>query len=385
MSDHSFSNSTDVERLEAEIIRQRKIIDALMNRVEQGGSGNTDYSLFQTEVLLREQIRLRTEELENALRENERITLELKRSEERFQQLVKQSLVGISMTDGKRFLYANPKFVEITGYTPEELQQMGPLDITPEDIRSQFAMYMNRGFSHKLRGETFLANILKKDQSRVIAEVTVGSPIEMEGEPTLVAVFVDVTDRISAEQKIKALNEQLRKEAIHDPLTGLYNRRYLEESIQRELTRIKRNRQTMSVIMGDLDYFKKVNDTYGHQAGDKVLQFFGKLIVQNTRKSDICCRYGGEEFLVLLPDISYKNACMRAEKLRLKLLDSPVDLNGKTVQLSVSFGVAAFPDDGEDFETLIVAADRALYRAKETGRNRVCCTRDTLVSPIPDA
>ena len=197
MPDDSILDSTDIEQLRAEILRQRKIIDSLMNRAEQGITGSTDYNLFQAEIILREQVRQRTEELENALIENSKINLELSKSEGRLQQLVQQSLVGICTTDGKRFLYTNPKFVELSGYSLTELLNIGPLDIAVENERSAYDLYIKQGFAGELQGETFLINMLRKDGSEIVTEVTLGSPIESNTNPILVAVFVDITDKIS--------------------------------------------------------------------------------------------------------------------------------------------------------------------------------------------
>ena len=363
------TNSTSAE---AEIVRLKKIITVLMDRAEQELVGKSDYSLFQTEAVLREQVRIRTAALNKALRDNKRMTCKLRDSEELFQQLVRQSLVGISMTDGTRFLYANPRFAEMTGYTVDELGKLGPLDIIPEQERPRIAEINKQRFSGELKRTTYLLNLIKKDGTILIAEVSGGPLVSINGLPVLVSVFIDVTKKITAEKEINALNKKLKEQTVRDPLTGLYNRRFLEKSITRVLYQAERKGQTVCVIMGDLDYFKKVNDTYGHQVGDKALQYFGELIKANSRNSDISCRYGGEEFLLLLPNMSYKNAIQRAEDIRSKLSTSPFLYKGSTITLSASFGVAAFPDDAIDGTSLVNVADQALYRAKEKGRNCVC-------------
>ena len=358
--------------LKAEIARLKKIITVLMDRAEQELVGKSDYSLFQTEIVLREQVRIRTTELENALKENERIMFKLRKSEELFQQLVQQSMVGIAMTDSTRFLYANPLFAEMTGYTVEELCQLGPLDIIPAEERPEIDQIIKQRFSGELGRTTYLMNIARKDGSIITVEIS-GSPLIFTGGvPVLISAFIDVTKKITAEKEITALNQKLKEQAIRDPLTGLYNRRFMEKAIARELYLAEKKGQTVCVIMGDLDYFKKINDTYGHQVGDKALQFFGELIKANTRNSDISCRYGGEEFLLLLPNISYRNAIRRAEAIRSKLSRTPFIFNESTAFLNASFGVAAFPDDAGEGISLISTADRALYMAKERGRNCVC-------------
>lgn len=167
------------------------------------------------------------------------------------------------------------------------------------------------------------------------------------------------------------LRETLRLQAIQDPLTGLYNRRYLEESMVREVSRLKRRGHTLGVIMADLDHFKQVNDTYGHEAGDEVLRAFGDFLRHNTRGEDIACRYGGEEFAIILMNASMETARAKAEELRQGVRNIAVKHDGKDLRFTVSIGVAVFPDDGDTLESALQAADAALYRAKQGGRDRV--------------
>lgn len=168
------------------------------------------------------------------------------------------------------------------------------------------------------------------------------------------------------------LRENLRDQSIRDPLTYLYNRRYLEESLLREVNRAKRKQQPIGIIMLDVDHFKQFNDKFGHDAGDTVLKEVGKFLQKHTRQSDIACRYGGEEFILILPEASTEVLKERAEQLRLgikKLKLSHCDqLLG---QVTISLGIACFPEQGLTGDALIKAADIALYRAKAEGRDRV--------------
>lgn len=168
------------------------------------------------------------------------------------------------------------------------------------------------------------------------------------------------------------LRETLRSESIRDPLTGLFNRRYMEEFLEREVHRAQRGQRPMGVIMLDIDCFKQVNDTWGHDAGDAVLRELGGLLKAKLRIGDIACRYGGEEFILILPEASLEDARRRAEQLREAVKRLRVSHRGQTLEpIDVSLGVAAFPDHGETAEALIPAADAALYRAKAEGRDRV--------------
>ena len=168
------------------------------------------------------------------------------------------------------------------------------------------------------------------------------------------------------------LRDALRAQSTKDPLTGLYNRRYLEEVLSREIRRAFRSEQHLGILMIDIDHFKKFNDTYGHEAGDAVLRETGSFLVRSIRAEDFVCRYGGEEFVIVMPTADVRAAHARAERIRSKLRDLVVMHQGRSVgSISASFGVAALPDHGTSEKDLLQAADAALYRAKREGRDRV--------------
>jgi diguanylate cyclase (GGDEF)-like protein/PAS domain S-box-containing protein len=181
-----------------------------------------------------------------------------------------------------------------------------------------------------------------------------------------------VAERISLVLANLRVREVLRSQSIRDPLTGLFNRRFMEESLEREVRRAARNKEGVAVLMLDLDRFKLFNDTFGHQAGDVLLRGFGDFLSQGTRGQDVSCRYGGEEFLLVLSGASIDAACKRAELLREGLKQLTVRHAGQVLgRITVSIGVSAFPGHGATGEELVRAADKALYRAKEEGRDRV--------------
>src|SRR3989441_716153 len=168
------------------------------------------------------------------------------------------------------------------------------------------------------------------------------------------------------------LRETLRMQSIRDPLTGLFNRRYMEESLVRELRRAARNQRRLGAIMLDLDKFKVFNDTYGHEAGDALLRKLGGFLRSRTRGEDIACRYGGEEFVVILSEASIEVTQQRAERLREEFKHLSVQHRGKTLgALTLSIGVAVFPEHGTTAEDILHTVDSALYRAKAEGRDRV--------------
>ena len=172
------------------------------------------------------------------------------------------------------------------------------------------------------------------------------------------------------EQLERALVE-LHEQAVTDPLTGLYNRRYLWEFLRREWIRAKRRNDTLAVIMIDLDHFKRINDAHGHEAGDFVLTAIAGLLRNRIRSSDIVCRYGGEEFALVLPEASWESVRLRAEDIRVAI--KGLDLKYQDLPLgriTASLGVALFPDHVDDLDSLIHAADAALYEAKGAGRDR---------------
>ena len=166
------------------------------------------------------------------------------------------------------------------------------------------------------------------------------------------------------------LRDTLRNQSIRDPQTGLFNRRYMEDSLDRELSRAERSAKPVVVAMLDIDHFKHLNDTYGHSAGDAVLRDWSNLLKSRFRGSDIVCRYGGEEFVIILPDISVDNARPRLEQLRQDLKRVVVRQDGQTIDgVTVSMGIAYYPIHGRTNQSLLHTADKALYQAKELGRD----------------
>ncbi|MBN1380480.1 MAG: diguanylate cyclase [Deltaproteobacteria bacterium] len=168
------------------------------------------------------------------------------------------------------------------------------------------------------------------------------------------------------------MQDTLRAQAIRDPLTGLFNRRYMEECLEREFHRAARKRHPVSIIMVDIDFFKLFNDAYGHDAGDDLLKILSDIFQNNVRKEDIVCRFGGEEFVLIMPDMPLNVATQRANQLRDELKNYNFHYQGVDLgAVTISLGVAAFPGHGNDAPTVLKKADDALYKAKNNGRNRV--------------
>ncbi len=186
----------------------------------------------------------------------------------------------------------------------------------------------------------------------------------------LLLVYVGLT--ASALQRVRLI-DITRRAAITDSLTGAYNRRFFDEMLKKQIALAKRRNEPLGLILADLDHFKNINDTYGHIAGDQALQQIASIMKNSIRSSDILSRYGGEEFVIIMPSIDISNAIKKAEGLRrhIESFQFQIGSAGQPPQITISIGVSSFPDHGTEYETLIAAADLALYKAKKGGRNRV--------------
>jgi len=323
--------------------------------------------------------------------------------------LLKQITNAIFVLDlNNRFNFINPQLAYLLGYTEEEILKDDILDLFPLEERAKIAVQINES----LRGETksIRTEMLSKDNV-IIPVLLTSSPLRIEGN--IIGTLHVVTDlqEITRREKelqdaleeINVLNEELsersqqlevalarlnmrlfevelakdnvEKLAITDPLTHLYNRRYLEEKFGDELLRAKAYRIPLSIIMADIDHFKIINDTYGHKVGDKVLEVLGVILKANVRDKDIVARYGGEEFMILLPNTSKLDAQKVAERIRKEIEETPLTEIGGPERFTASFGIAGFPEDGQDINDLFLKVDQALYEAKKLGRNRVIVYR----------
>jgi diguanylate cyclase (GGDEF)-like protein len=187
-------------------------------------------------------------------------------------------------------------------------------------------------------------------------------------EAELQALNAALSDRL---YEIERLQVELREQAVRDPLTGLFNRRYLQSTLEREWARCQREGVPLCVMLLDIDHFKQVNDRHGHGVGDQVLVRLGQLLLEQSRREDLACRYGGEEFLLLLPGMGADEAYERAQTWRQAFAALDILVNGARLSLSLSIGVAVAPEHANEPDLLIHQADMALYAAKAQGRNRV--------------
>jgi diguanylate cyclase (GGDEF)-like protein/PAS domain S-box-containing protein len=332
-----------------------------------------------------EALRVRVAALERVEVAHGRIESALRESEERYRILFDDVPVALyrTTTDG-RFLDANPAMIQMLGFPDRSILISGNasgLYVNPCD-RFRWQALMER--DETVKDFEFLARrydgkaIWVKNSARAARDVH-GRVQCYEGS------LEDITFRKEAEEalgkaneglkarlaEIGMLQEQLRERAIRDPLTTLYNRRYLEEMLDKELAKAERKSYPVSLIMMDIDNFKSINDTYGHEAGDQVLRSLASFILTCIRLSDTACRIGGDEFVIVMPEAAIGLAYERGEKLRLGVEKRPMAEAGMTGRLTISAGISVFPAHGASMEELLRSADQALYLAKSQGRNRV--------------
>lgn len=188
-------------------------------------------------------------------------------------------------------------------------------------------------------------------------------------------IIYDVTGVAVNKRQLESANTKLQELALRDGLTGLLNRRYWESCLEREFARHQRYDNPVSLVIFDIDHFKRVNDTYGHQTGDEVIRETARITSQLVRETDFAGRYGGEEFVVLLPGTTLDGAAQFAERLRSTIERQQLDYQGSPLTFTISLGVATLADDMAGYQALLERADKALYQSKEGGRNQVTLSR----------
>ncbi|HXY54326.1 MAG TPA: diguanylate cyclase [Nitrospirota bacterium] len=291
----------------------------------------------------------------------------LRESEARFRALIENSPVAIRISVVGVTVYANRKYCEMFGFQNSEELRGRPVieQWAPQDRDRVADRALQRGLGSEVPIE-YEGTGQRKDGSQFPLHVAVGLVHLAEG-PASVAFLTDITERRKATEELKRLNELLLCQASTDPLTGISNRSKFSEALSIEIMRSRRFRLPLSLIIFDVDHFKIINDTYGHNAGDSALQYLTGLVEKFVRRHDVFARWGGEEFVIMVTNTGERGATIFAEKLRsmIEKFDFP-----EVGHLTCSFGVAEFVHDDTD-EVLINRADQTLYRAKAAGRNRV--------------
>ncbi len=309
--------------------------------------------------------------VENLSEELESTNINLQQSEKKYRTLFEDSkdMIFIAGLDA-RIEDVSPACEEVLGYTKLELQQMKVPDIMINaEVRSQFQKIISAQGSIR----NFEVELQRKDGLRIDALVTATLRQEKNGEVIGFQGSVrDITDRkqAAAERLHTIKLEQL---AITDPLTKIYNRRFFYEVAETEVTHAKQNRALFAIIIFDIDHFKNVNDTYGHNIGDQVLINLANLCQKNIRSVDLFARFGGEEFVILMPGTNHIAAKETAERLREIVAKTPMATTEQTeISITISLGIANWQHSNPlEINALIDRADQALYQAKDDGRNQV--------------
>jgi diguanylate cyclase (GGDEF)-like protein len=240
-----------------------------------------------------------------------------------------------------------------------------PPPVEPHSERKSIDSFL-RPIARKLHRHTANLERMNAQLDRGVAER------DAQLEVVRAALNQEIKKRLWAEQELTQANLRLQDQVLHDGLTGLYNRRYVEESLVREESRARRSGQSFGVMMIDIDNFKRFNDTLGHAAGDAVLRTIGQYMQSAARGEDIISRYGGEEFVLVMAHASQSSVPERAERLRRGVQELAIEYERQRVgPVTISVGIGGFPDHGESGQAVLRVADAALYRAKQSGRDRV--------------
>lgn len=284
-----------------------------------------------------------------------------------------EGVYGVN-SDGNCF-FINPSALKIFGYKKEEImgknthqlvhhhKQDG--NIFPEEdciihhAKKKKEKIIQRSWLFRKNGEMFPAEII-------------ATPMTKSNKVTgIVIAFRDITEQVIAEEKLKNMNDELFIQSMTDSLTKLNNRRYFMEQGSLIFLNAKQNKTPLSIITFDIDFFKKINDTYGHDIGDKVLISVSSTAKNNLRPKDIIARVGGEEFTIILNNTAIEKAIKIAERIRKEIQLMQIDINGNLIDCTISIGIATLKDDEVVFDEILKHADKALYNAKKSGRN--CC------------
>lgn len=300
------------------------------------------------------------------------IDLSLKDSEIRYRRLFEAAQDGILILDAETgaITDVNPFLIKMLGYSREELIRKKLWEVGAfRDMKASKDAFDELQKNEYIRYKDLP---LRAKGGRLI-QVEFVSNVYLAGDEKVIQCNIrDITERKKAHDALLKNEALLREQSVRDHLTGLFNRRYMEETMERELARAMRKHLPVGIIMLDVDDFKRINDHGGHATGDTILRELGRLLIGSVRGEDIPCRYGGDEFIIVLPDASRVVTCERAQFLCDYARHFHLQFEGHPPEVvTLSIGVAVFPAHGSTSTAILQAVDDALYRAKRQGRNRV--------------
>ncbi len=297
--------------------------------------------------------------------ERKRAEEALRESEERFRAFFESAAVGAAELEPETrcFLRVNDRFCEITGYSREELSQKTVYDLTHPEDRKEDERRFELAKQGEIREHSIEKRYIRKDGHVVWVDVSGSIIRDRDGKPIRAAAIVqDVTER-------KHMQDEIRHLAHHDALTGLPNRRLFNEIAGVELAQAQRNLKKLALLFLDLDRFKEINDTLGHETGDRLLKEVASRLKSVLRRSDSIGRIGGDEFNIILADIARPDVVPDIARKLVETVRRPYRIGGHELRVTASIGISIYPDDGADLDTLLRYADMAMYHAKEVGRN----------------
>lgn len=308
-----------------------------------------------------------------------------------YSKIFNSTVVAIGVTDVEgKYTIVNPAWTQYLGYNQEEAQKLTVNDVTPAEDMDNSVMNFARLVNLDVPSIRNTRRYLCKDGSIFWADLHATALFDEDGKLSCVmGLFVNIDPQKKAEEDLEKLNTRLTNANIElqdamdklqimarrDPLTRLYNRRVLEEVIEHEIHRSFRSKKGLGVAIGDIDDFKNINDSYGHDCGDVVLVELAKVLRSKVRTSDVVGRWGGEEFLFILPETTINGAMVVVERIRKAVSEMRINCSGKELSFTMSLGLSYQTTDPQR-ESIVSEADKALYKAKADGKNRGYCFQE---------
>lgn len=308
--------------------------------------------------------------------------------EEMYPRIFHSAVVAIGVTNFEgKYIIVNPTWCSLLGYTAEEATHLSVNDVTPEEDWDTSDTNFDYLVSDAGRSIRKKRRYQRHDGSIFWADLHASTLYDDDNQVLgLLGVFISIEKQMQAEQKQRELyqsleilnndlalaNTNLAHLARRDPLTNLYNRRVLEEVMSKESTRSERTKRGFGIAIADIDDFKKINDTYGHDCGDKVLVELSKIFLAGIRSTDTMGRWGGEEFLFVFTETSCQGALIVIERIRQKIEQTPILCEAKDINVTITMGLS-YHQGEMNCKEMIAEADKAMYRGKRAGKNKVLC------------